>query len=678
MFFRKRYYSKRPKFIVIPFFIMFLVSFITVGYSAFETIMEIDEFDIAIIPEEDIRITSLSLLSNSSQATSESEEYSSTGFTSNITLPNQDSSVTYAITVKNLGNVEMGILDITGLPNNLEYSINEENYKLGDKICDDTQTSKCKLGATKTVYITLSYVENGYDSLNTEYQIDLSFNFEKFFSISYVGFSNVNDLPTGILENETKIITFTNTSGIPADVSVTGATAIYSNPNLSLTNPTNNVVIEKKHSISYVLNEGIQAPNQVTSIYASETVTLLDPTKEGENFDGWYDNPEFEGTKITELSNVQTDITLYAKWNQFDYYVEEATFDGTTASVINTHLRLFSAENVNKNFRIAFTIEEYNSKYDDPNNINNNTPPTIVSSMLETGAPYPGFVFRLVKEKGATCYSMKINDSHVTSFLKYYDFTAPIDIEIVREDGVMYTKIGSDTYKQVLDYGGTIDTFDTELTIGGNINSQGKYDRVFDGKLSNVTFEFYGEDQIEDLHKYNEYRTDHSYELDGSIVFDGTNYIDTGLNLFSSENINKDFNISFTLNYVDTNESQATLVNMKDESNTKYPGFVYRFSSNRMTFAAKWPGQTDGNKPDTASTPKLVSITRRNGVIYYSVAGSTPAVLISTPAESLTEIFHSNLTFGASSKYNSTTGIAAPMRFFKGVVSDISVEILDS
>ena len=57
MFFRKRYYSKRTKYTIIPFFIMLLISFITVGYSTFETALEIDEFDVAIIPEEDIKIT---------------------------------------------------------------------------------------------------------------------------------------------------------------------------------------------------------------------------------------------------------------------------------------------------------------------------------------------------------------------------------------------------------------------------------------------------------------------------------------------------------------------------------------------------------------------------------------------------------------------------------------------
>ena len=43
----------------------------------------------------------------------------------------------------------------------------------------------------------------------------------------------------------------------------------------------------------------------------------------------------------------------------------------------------------------------------------------------------------------------------------------------------MYTKINSDTYKQVLEYGTSIDTFNVPLTIGGNINSNGNYIYVF-------------------------------------------------------------------------------------------------------------------------------------------------------------------------------------------------------
>ena len=678
LFFNSRYRSKKNKYTFIPFFVMLSILFISIGYSAFNTAIEIDDILISVIPVADIRITDLHLSSTESNATSQYEQYTDNTIGSNIYLPNQDSSVTYVIDVKNLGNVEMGLLEITGLSSNLTYSIDELNYKIGDKICDDTNVSKCKLGASKLIYITIGYDANGYDGLNTEYTVALSFDFRKFFSITYVGFSSTSNLPTGILETQTKDITFTSYNGIPADVSITGATGLYLNPNLSLSSPTDDVFIEKKHNISYVLNGGIGAANQVTSIYYDETATLLNPTKTGESFAGWYDNPELEGTKITELSHVQSDITLYAKWVSYDYYVDDAEFDGTVNSVINTHLRLFSAENVNKNFRISFTIDEYNNDYDNASNINNSTPPTIVSSMLETGAPYPGFVFRVTKDKNVSYYSMKINDSHVTSYLQYYNLTAPIEVEIIRENGKMYARIGGRVYTKVLDYDESIDTFDTELTIGGNVNSQGNYDRIFDGKLSNVIFEFYEGNIMDNPYTYEEHRTSSSYELDGTIVFDGTNYIDTGLNLFSSENINKDFDISFILEYIGSNANQATLLNAKDESNSKYPGFVYRTSSNKMALSAKWPGQTDGSYTDTASVPKTVIITRRNGVINYSIAGAAPQPLISVPPSSFTGIFHSNLTFGASSLYDKNTGIISPMRYFNGIVSNISVELFDS
>lgn len=48
---------------------------------------------------------------------------------------------------------------------------------------------------------------------------------------------------------------------------------------------------------------------------ANTPITLLEPIRDGYNFDGWYDNPDFTGSRIEKLNNVSpTDITLYAKW----------------------------------------------------------------------------------------------------------------------------------------------------------------------------------------------------------------------------------------------------------------------------------------------------------------------------------------------------------------------------
>ena len=70
----------------------------------------------------------------------------------------------------------------------------------------------------------------------------------------------------------------------------------------------------KTHNISYVnLPEGATNSNH-TSYTEGETITLIDPVLPGYTFEGWYDNAECTGTKITEISGYTTDITLYAKF----------------------------------------------------------------------------------------------------------------------------------------------------------------------------------------------------------------------------------------------------------------------------------------------------------------------------------------------------------------------------
>ena len=70
----------------------------------------------------------------------------------------------------------------------------------------------------------------------------------------------------------------------------------------------------KTHNISYVnLPEGATNSNP-TSYTEGDTITLVDPVLSGYTFEGWYDNAECTGTKITEISGYTTDITLYAKF----------------------------------------------------------------------------------------------------------------------------------------------------------------------------------------------------------------------------------------------------------------------------------------------------------------------------------------------------------------------------
>lgn len=79
--------------------------------------------------------------------------------------------------------------------------------------------------------------------------------------------------------------------------------------------------------ITYNLNSGTNNESNPFSIYGDEVIELLDPTKTGYTFKGWYLDDEV--TKITELSNITSDITLTAKWELTNYSITYHLDGGT-------------------------------------------------------------------------------------------------------------------------------------------------------------------------------------------------------------------------------------------------------------------------------------------------------------------------------------------------------------
>ena len=674
--------KKLFKFFIIYLPIVMLI--LGIGYANVSNDL-IASGNIAMKYQDDIAIISIS-------PSTYIENYNKTIFTTNLELENSSDSKNMSITIKNLGNSKQifdGIIydkthnelysnlnivpSISGITkdtiiNSKGHEDDSITFDLSfayddtENITDNTLNGTINLHFTSLRKITYLNCSNS-DGEGSEYVR----------SKPFVDINGVTSYDTVTLANPPSNIMITNHSN---DSLTQGVDYTYNNSMGIITfinNINSDIIISPVFSITYVLDGGVQAQNQVTSILPSEIVRLLKPTKDGYNFVGWYNNPEFTGDKITELSNVSSNIILYANWSLYDYYKSSLTL-GTKDDVDNTGIMLYSQENVNKNVRIMFTVDDYNDNYEDVANIDSKNGPTILSSMNEAGSPWPGFVFRIVANKGIPCFSIKINDSHVKSYTGYYNLSKGTKVEIVREDGGIYIKINSNVYTKIFTYSNSIDTFNVPITIGGNINEKGQYDRFFDGSLSNVVVDFYeGNIVNEAINLYTETKTDKLYKLTGTIKFDGNNYIDTGLNLFSETNINKDFDISFTLESTDSPAQKATLVNAKDESQTDvWPGFAYRYDSGKMSITARWPGETFANYPDSNLTPKKVKISRRDGIIYYSIAGSEETELISTPSSSLTNPINSNLTFGASIDSSGN-----PFRFFKGLVSDISVNIYD-
>ena len=182
-------------FIIVNFILLIIVSALSVGYSAFGEVLSISTPVVNVRIIKDIRVTNVRVVDNvvngNYNSTYEYVDYSVDTVDAKINLPDNDSVITLGVEITNIGNAEAGILDITGLPSNLEYTVS--GYTLRDKICNSSNA--CKLGIVKEIYITIGY-KNGVNNTNqTNYVIDLDLDFEEFVQITYIGL-------TGSYQNE--------------------------------------------------------------------------------------------------------------------------------------------------------------------------------------------------------------------------------------------------------------------------------------------------------------------------------------------------------------------------------------------------------------------------------------------------------------------------------------------
>ena len=99
---------------IITFSIMILVIIIiiSIGFSAFNSTVSTKNITAKIRPDIDVRITSFSVNGTSNGGTASNVDYDVRSVLTNLYLPNNNSTVTFTVSVKNYGNVEMGIPSI--------------------------------------------------------------------------------------------------------------------------------------------------------------------------------------------------------------------------------------------------------------------------------------------------------------------------------------------------------------------------------------------------------------------------------------------------------------------------------------------------------------------------------------------------------------------------------------
>ena len=137
--------------------------------------------------------------------------------------------------------------------------------------------------------------------------------------------------------------------------------------------------------------------------------------------------------------------------------------------------------------------------------------------------------------------------------------------------------------------------------------------------------------------------------------------------MFTEENKNRNFEISFTIDSIDEYVNNNTIVSSMYEAGTPWPGFVYRINTNtsKLQLRAGYNGNSNWEMPYTTQN---VKISRKNKILYYSINGGDPIQTVNF--SNYTGIFDYPLTIGAGLDENKN-----PRRYFKGTLSNISIKI---
>ena len=160
-----------------------------------------------------------------------------------------------------------------------------------------------------------------------------------------------------------------------------------------------------------------------------------------------------------------------------------------------------------------------------------------------------------------------------------------------------------------------------------------------------------------------------SYEHEDDLVFDGTNYIDTSIYLFSEKNINKDFEISFEIKDYNYANDQNALINAMDESGSPWPGFVFRFNKSQLfEIVSNITTSLKANKTYNLTSVNKVTIKRTNKILYISINNGIDQKLLDL--STLNKPFYVPLTIGSS-----LNGSLQPQRYFTGILSNVSITL---
>ena len=238
--------SKKFKtFLYLILLFFFVLCFQTIAYSAINSTLNIKGDAYARV-EADVRITNFRL-ANLTNATSHYEEYAKSHIITEVDLNNTSSQITYYLEITNYGSVDIGIFDITGLPDGVNYSI--KDYNLHDKICDDT--GKCNSFIKKTYELTLT-TTSSYSG-----QVQLNFDFRTYHKVTYNGITN-NNYPIEVIDGGDLSITFEEdlkrVQATSNGAELAYYSSVYNGQTITISNIANDLELKIKPQVAKLMN----------------------------------------------------------------------------------------------------------------------------------------------------------------------------------------------------------------------------------------------------------------------------------------------------------------------------------------------------------------------------------------------------------------------------------------
>ncbi|MGN0437422.1 MAG: InlB B-repeat-containing protein [Lachnospiraceae bacterium] len=121
-----------------------------------------------------------------------------------------------------------------------------------------------------------------------------------------------------------------------------------------------------KCSVTYNLDGGTNAQGNKSAFLQTQLpFTLLNPTKTGYVFAGWYTDVNFANA-ITTITTVENDLTLYAKWVEMTYQIEFLGNNATSGSMNKQSTKYTETGNLQQNTyeRNGYVFVGWNTKSD--------------------------------------------------------------------------------------------------------------------------------------------------------------------------------------------------------------------------------------------------------------------------------------------------------------------------